>query len=223
MTLRQRLRKKLGHTVLFDAWQRLRQGREHQRWIAAGRPLPPPHRVKQLALRRYARQFELEVLVETGTYLGDMVAALRRDFRALYSIELGVELHQAARQRFAASPHVQLLQGDSAEVLPRLLEQLPGPALFWLDGHYSSGVTARGSKDTPVLQELDAILASGSGPHVILIDDARCFTGEDDYPSLDALRRRVLLDPRLAFCVEDDIIRITPPSSAPGLRPGSGD
>jgi hypothetical protein len=43
------------------------------------------------------------------------------------------------------------------------------PALFWLDAHACGGVTARGKKITPILEELDGIV--NENPHVIVIDD----------------------------------------------------
>jgi hypothetical protein len=82
--------------------------------------------------------------------------------------------------------------------------------LFWLDGHYSGGATARGHKDCPVLEELDAIFNSPF-EHVIYIDDARLFTGKDDYPTLEALKAYVHdRKPGYTMDVVNDCIRLTP-------------
>jgi hypothetical protein len=43
-----------------------------------GKPVPPPHFVKQSVVRKYAKKFRIEVLVETGTYHGAMVEAMRK-------------------------------------------------------------------------------------------------------------------------------------------------
>jgi hypothetical protein len=81
--------------------------------------------------------------------------------------------------------------------------------LFWLDGHYSGGITAKGPLDTPIVKELDSILNHSVTGHVILIDDARCFVGENDYPTIDELREILHTErPRWVFEVKDDIIRI---------------
>jgi hypothetical protein len=53
---------------------------EIHRWERSGRPVPPPHAAKQAVLRAYARAFRTPVLVETGTYMGDMVAAMLDQF-----------------------------------------------------------------------------------------------------------------------------------------------
>jgi hypothetical protein len=122
---------------------------------------------------------------------------------------LGAELRRLARKRFESDRHVAILQGDSGKVLGGLLRRIDRPALFWLDSHYSDADTARSALITPIRSELDLILAHPLAPrHVILIDDARLFNGEDDYPTLDSLNavlaRAIFTDCR----VQDDIIRI---------------
>lgn len=201
------------HQAVRDARTRRRQRIEHRLWERAGRPLPPSHRAKQIALREIARSHGLDVLVETGTYLGDMVEALRRDFRLVYSIELGEDLHRQAVARFRGVGNVRLVHGDSARKLSEIVQVLDGPALFWLDGHYSAGITARGEEDTPVLKELDSILEAPDLGHAIVIDDARDFGTDPAYPTLDEIRRRVLARwPDRKISVETDGIRILPGS-----------
>jgi hypothetical protein len=81
--------------------------------------------------------------------------------------------------------------------------------LFWLDGHYSGGITAKGRTDTPVAEELEHILTHPVMGHVVLIDDARCFVGQDHYPTLDELKEMILNKrPDWVFDVENDIIRV---------------
>jgi hypothetical protein len=64
------------------------------------------------------------------------------------------------------------------------------PALFWLDGHYSGGETARGAQGSPIIAELETVF-SRKLDDVVLIDDIRCFTGFDGYPSLADLKALV--------------------------------
>jgi hypothetical protein len=116
-----------------------------------------------------------------------MVEALKIDFDRIYSIELSPELHARAKERFRLDPHISILHGDSAKELGAVLAELQQPALFWLDGHYSSGPTAKGEKDTPVLDELAQIFATDESRHVIVIDDARCFGTCAAYPRMDEL------------------------------------
>ena len=178
-------------------------------WIRAGRPVPPPHTVKQMTVRVYAYRFGLRILIETGTYYGDMVAAMEPDFGLIYSIELGADLHQRAVERFAGHGSVVLIQGDSGVELGRLLPQVQRPALFWLDGHYSEGVTAKGPKDTPIMEEIDHILAADDIGHVVIIDDARVFGSDPAYPTVADLTRTVRERwPAAKVVVSDDSIRV---------------
>lgn len=190
---------------------RRRQRQEMLAWEANGRPVPPPHAVKQAALRQYSRDWGLRVLVETGTYRGDMVEAMRGQFDTVYSIELGRDLFEAAQRRFQGTAGVELIHGDSGTQVKALVGRLSQPALFWLDGHYSAGDTARGAQDTPILQELDCILRAGAPDHVAIVDDARCFGRDSGYPSLDELISFVRARrPHAQVAVQDDMIRITP-------------
>lgn len=187
-----------------------RARRELYQWVRAGRPAPPPHVIKQMTLRAYARRFGLTVLVESGTFLGDMVAAMLGEFDRIYSIELGDELYERAVQRFRGRDDVELVHGDSATELGSLLSRLRQPALFWLDGHYSEGITARGPKDTPILDELDHILGDRERRHVVLVDDARVFGVDSAYPSIEELSRFVReRRPQADISIKDDSIRIT--------------
>ncbi|MGZ8842134.1 MAG: glycosyltransferase [Pyrinomonadaceae bacterium] len=193
----------------------LRDAFTYARWIQAGKPSPPPHVVKQRALKQYARQYGLKVLVETGTYYGHMVAAMKPHFDRIYSIELGRELFDLARQKFAKDSHISILHGDSGEVLRELLADINEPCLFWLDAHYSVGVTACGDKQSPILAELAAILSHPVPGHVVLVDDVREFGVKDEWPSLVELGEFVAsYDESLNLTVHDDILRITiPPAS----------
>lgn len=177
------------------------------RWNLRGRPVIPPPSWKRRLVRRYGRRFALRVLYESGTYYGDMVAACRRTFDEIYSTELDGDLYELARERFAGVSHIHLFHGDSAVVLPRVLERIERPCLFWLDGKAMVGGVS-GPVKTPVRAELAAILAHRVEGHVVLIDDARIFTGRGDYPSRAELEEAVLAA-RSDWVVEvrDDVVR----------------
>ncbi len=163
----------------------------------------------------YGRRYRVRVFVETGTYLGDMVAAVRDAFGTIHSIELSPELARHCARRFRGAAHVSIRQGDSGAVLRHVLAGMDQPALFWLDAHYSGGATAHGKIGTPVLEELAQIAAHPLAlSHVVLIDDARLFTGEV-YPRLRAVAEWAARSlPRHSFEVRDDIIRLAPPFPA---------
>jgi len=196
-------------TPVFKIRGAITQRRDIADWIKRGRPVPPPHPIKQANLIEFQDRFGLRLLIETGTFTGDMVEALRRRFDAVISIELSFAYFQAAVRRFRKRRNVFIIFGDSGEVLPRLLPSITQPALFWLDGHYSGGATAKSALETPVFQELEAIFNHPIKNHVVLIDDARMFVGASDYPTLGALRDFVRSRrPQARFEVADDSIRI---------------
>lgn len=183
-----------------------------RKWEKNGRPVPPPHQVKQQAIEQYRTLSGNTIFVETGTYLGDMVEAQKRNFAEIYSIEVDDAIWQNAVKRFSNQKHIHILKGDSAKVLPEITKQLDSPALFWLDGHYSGGVTGKGDLDCPIYGEIDAIFGYKKLNHVMLIDDARCFDGTNDYPTIPALTSYVKAkDAKYNVEVKDDIIRIAVP------------
>jgi hypothetical protein len=136
---------------------------------------------KRALLRDVAKRHHLRVLVETGTYMGETAWALRRDLDRIETIELEPTLARLARVRFKNVPSVHVHEGDSASVLPRILETLSEPALFWLDAHPS---TDRTSHDAPIplRAELAAIGEHAVAGHVVLVDDLQ-YLGTPGYPT----------------------------------------
>lgn len=158
---------------------------------------------KQQVVKNYGKRFRLNFLIETGTYLGGMVAATQGIFREIHSIELDYVLYKHAKWRFRKFPHINIHHGDSGVILRGVLSPVSEPCLFWLDAHYSRGITARG--EPPVRGELKAILAHPHATdHVVLIDDARSF-GSEGYPTLDELQK---LAPGWVLEEKDGIIRM---------------
>lgn len=197
------------------AWfKQLKEKRKFKKWIENGRPDPPPPLAKRDMLLDYKSRFGLQILVETGTFKGDTVEAMRKEFRKVYSIELSEKFHQEAKKRFAGVTNVDLRQGDSGKVMPEVVSELNAPTLFWLDGHYSGGDTAQGDLNCPVWGELEAIFsAQMTQPFVVLIDDARCFrhVGAVDYPAVSDIQKWVAdRRPDLTLEVGMDCIRIAP-------------
>jgi hypothetical protein len=167
------------------------------------------HLVKQRVIKDYATRFGLPVFVESGTHVGNMVEAIKGAFQDVYSIELSTELFTQSSARFAGVRHVHLVQGDSGRILGEVLRGVKRPCLFWLDGHYSGGMTVKGELETPIERELAHVAAHPlAHQHVILIDDARLFTGEGDYPGVTQLQDWAARAGFTSCTVEDDIIRI---------------
>jgi hypothetical protein len=197
----------LGSVARLRRNKRMEQ--QYARWVKAGSVLPMPHLGKRKVVLEYAARYKPEVFIETGTYTGHMVYGVLNEFREIHSIELDLKLAEKAKIRFEGYRHIHIVQGDSGQVLPEILKTISEPCLFWLDAHYSMGLTAQGDLDTPIIQELQCVLSrEGSEHDILLIDDARSYTGKGDYPDLKSLEKFILgIRPDWIFEVKDDIIR----------------
>jgi len=166
----------------------------------------------------------LRYAVETGTYLGGSALMLADVLDDVWSVELKPEILAQARERTAHRPNIHLFEGYSPEVLPRILEQVPGPALYWLDGHggtFGANDVPSHIKECPVLDELAAI---AEHPHaersVILIDDARAFFGpllhhRPDWPTFMEVANA--LGPGRYVTVLDDVVIAVPKDLRPAV------
>ena len=174
-------------------------------------PLPTiPDEYKRMTIIKYAQKYNCKIGIETGTYYGDTTYFCKDYFDKFYTIELSPLFFNKALDRFKNYDNIITLQGDSATVLPELLEEINDKAIFWLDGHYcGDNITAIGKKETPIMEELACIFNHKIKDHIILIDDARCFGTWKDYPSIKELEEYVKsFDKDIEFCIKNDIIRI---------------
>jgi len=152
---------------------------------------PSPPFVKQKVLLRNGLRGA--TWVETGTYMGDTTSVLSKVAKMVYSIEPEPALFSEAEQKFSNTGNVKIIQGLSEDVFPKLLPTISGNVCFWLDGHYLAGITFKGPKDTPILDELDAIGQNMKqmSQIVVMVDDVRCFDpGNPEfsaYPPVDVL------------------------------------
>jgi len=182
--------------------------KEFEEWQKNGCTIPPPHIVKQVTIAEYQKKSGYSVLVETGTFRGKMIEAQKKRFKKVISIELDNDLFVKAQKRFSHDKNVTIVHGDSGKVLLEILKDIDEPIIFWLDGHYSGGITAKGDKNSPIFEEVDAIMSAKKFNHILLIDDARCFLGDGDYPTVDELTKYIRSkNEKYQVEVKNDIIR----------------
>ena len=206
--MRQQFKRILHGSIIYDWINGIRNRQEWWLW-RRGRLNHIPHYLKRDILRHYARRYRLGSFVETGTYFGEMVNALKGEFEQIQSIELNEFLFERAKRRFMNYSHIRILHGNSASMLPLALASVKQPTLFWLDAHYSGGITACGDQHSPIFQELGHIFHHPIRGHVIVIDDARLFGTDAAYPTLEQLQH--FIDARSTprkLEVIDDAIRI---------------
>ena len=187
------------------AWLQYRLDQDLRRWEKEQRP-PYPHLLKQRTVLNYGTASRARVLIETGTFYGNMLRACLGHFDRLISFEIEPHFFSRAKRVFRNHSKVILVNGDSGKLLPEILGVIKEPCVFWLDAHYSCGLTGKAELETPICRELETIFAHPYH-HTILIDDASEFNGTHDYPKIswvqEAARRN-----GYSFSLSDNIIRL---------------
>jgi hypothetical protein len=117
---------------------------------------------------------EYKTFVETGTFQGETIFRMEPLFESLITIELDPSLHAMCRRRYQGSK-IEFILGDTTIALQNLVPRLLKPVVFFLDAHYSGGITECGEKHCPLLDEV-AIISAGCLPAaIVIIDDFRLF------------------------------------------------
>jgi hypothetical protein len=131
------------------------------------------------------------IFIESGTCLGNTIINLVNSFRDLHTIELSFTYYDyfnklKIKENFN---NVKNYFGDTIKVLPEILKSYTekDKCIFWLDGHFSSGDTAQGEKDVPLIEEcllIDDLYKADKG--VLFIDDFRLFgtKGAEDWSNI---------------------------------------
>lgn len=207
-----------GNQASFPLWKRtarplveIARAIPYLAAVWRGEYRPAPHAIKMRVLKAWVPDPAGMTLVETGTFLGDTVVALRHAFGRIVSIEINPALYAIAQSRVASARNVELVLGDCVVELPKILSKLDTRAVFWLDGHWSGGVTGRGVVDDPILISLSQIAKHPHKKHILFIDDARTFQGGGSGPDLvhvlSAIRE---INSDYKIVIHNDIIVATP-------------
>jgi|688.fasta_scaffold1042340_1 hypothetical protein len=166
---------------------------------------------KRRIIKSLGLNHNIQIIVETGTYLGQSTKFFAEEFHKVYSIELDLQLYNYSKNKLRKRKNVTLFCGNSKEMLPIIISDLTGPSIFFLDGHASGGLTSSGEEPSPIKYELH-ILENFCfiKDSIIICDDARGFDGTNSYPHINELfhlaARLNLADPRIL----EDMIIITP-------------
>lgn len=164
---------------------------EEKEWIQRNYASPSLAHIKRAVILREG--YSEAIWVETGTFMGDTTALLSKEAKEVFTIEPERTLYEQAVIRFQDNCRVNVIHGLSETIFPSLLPKINGVVNFWLDGHYSGGVTHQGPIDCPVRDELFNIEKNLERFEkvAVLIDDIRCFDPSiseyKDYPSVDYL------------------------------------
>lgn len=124
-----------------------------------------------------------KIFIETGTCYGRSVTlALNAGYERVKSVEAKDEYYDHCNALFSKNKNVELFLGKSIDHLEAMLQDVNGPAVFWLDAHVSgeasagyadymeNGLKSDYHQHTALIKELKIVLAHRKD-HVILIDD----------------------------------------------------
>lgn len=143
------------------------------------------------------------VYVETGLWAGDQIAETLASgaFDTIYGIELDAHWAQHCRRRFADQPAVRIIEGDTLQHLPELVDRIRVPAVFLLDAHYFLDADPPVTKGHfPLWEELD-LLAGRDHSDIVIVDDVHTFARprpdlayDDGTPEWEAVTTQVICD-----------------------------
>ncbi len=162
---------------------------------------PQSTKEKQELIIKLAQKNKISNFIETGTYIGETVKAIIPFFKNIYTIELNKKLYLYNKKRFYKNSKVKVVWGNSYLKLKQILPKLKRPIFFWLDAHYSGGITSKTKKQTPIEEELATIVKYWRKGSIVLIDDARLFNGKRGYPTIEKIVK--------IFSKKNVIIKIT--------------
>ena len=125
-------------------------------------------------LTRFFKRRRPRLAVETGVLFGQTTALLAQHFDHVYAVELSGDMITEARRRYPHLKNIHYWQGDSADVIPKLVTAIDETCLWYLDAHWfnRSGVVGKGK--FPLFAELDAI-RERQQPDIIVVDDVISF------------------------------------------------
>lgn len=142
--------------------------------------------LRHFDLKYYIEKYNIEFLIETGTYKGDAVAyALQFNLKNIHSVELIENFFHESNNRFKNNNRVTIINNSSKNGLIEIFSKYSiGKCIFWLDAHllnlyqnkYSSDYKNKKELLIPLEEELKVIVQNKEFSNdVFIIDDLRIY------------------------------------------------
>ena len=130
--------------------------------------------------------YDIKNFVETGTGQAEVVQTVVEadDSLNVHTIEVIPEIYDKNKINFSYLKDVNWHLGTSFDILPQILPNLKGVALFWMDAHFPGadfGLSSYGDekdddKRLPLKKELETIIENRDTTNdVFVIDDLRIY------------------------------------------------
>lgn len=156
-------------------------------------------------------QYQIDGVVETGTYLGATASFFALHFKQVHTIEVMQHYYDIALDLFKDVPHVLCYHGTSPEVMSKILPFLKHRRLlFYLDAH--------GPEYWPLLDELEEIRKTHQNHCIIVIDDFKVpgrgdigydayGANECSYEYIKNMLSKIFTDYSIHYLIPKDITR----------------
>lgn len=131
-------------------------------------------------LQELKNKYNTPIFIETGIGNGDgVIEAQKVDFERIISVEIMPQQCVKMREKFKDDKRVEIIEGATLEILPKLLLIIDKPICFWLDAHFKGADIGYGKHDDmidedirlPLEKELNIIKNLRTGKDVVLFDD----------------------------------------------------
>ena len=116
--------------------------------------------------------------IETGTAYGQSVDSIRPYFEKIFTVEISEKLYEWLSPQVGHWDNVQRVLGDSLIEIPKYLNSLAKDdhVFFWLDAHWSQGLSSKNHLDVPLVEECSIIDNNYQADvGLVVIDDIRLF------------------------------------------------
>jgi len=168
-----------------------------------------PYFPKEICLK-LASIADANIFIETGTHYGGTTKWAADHFHKVHTIELSEYLYNHTKDELISKGNILPYLGDSRFILPQILKAENTNIVFWLDGHYSGGITDGAEDPCPLLDELNAI-SPRDNDDVVIIDDARLCGKAGGFPPIAEIHKLVIKSKnKKHILVCDDQIYILP-------------
>lgn len=94
--------KRYRRQIRFVKNYQSRRKAEIPKYIKAGKNVCPPHGIKENYVEKLAKEFDINILVETGTCLGEMVYAMKNNFEHIISLSLSNLIKNCTRMQLSS-------------------------------------------------------------------------------------------------------------------------
>ena len=148
--------------------------------------------------------------VETGTFWGYQLRFAADAFERVIGIEIDEECVERSREWCKDKPNVQVIHGDTQDVLPRLTLDITDPCFFYLDAHYCDHPDQLlHPSQFPLWSELEYILDRGQAD-MVFIDDfhefGKGYPGAEEWSTVTVESIEKMLQPKKWQIVRDGML-----------------